>query len=674
MTPDHLPEGAAAPQVRFDTILVANRGEIAVRIFRTARALGYRTVAVYSEADVGMPHVFAADKAICIGPATAAESYLNAPKLIDAAKRTGAQAIHPGYGFLSESEDFAAACRAAGLLFIGPCPEAIQAMANKATAKKIMAEAGVPCIPGYDGAEQDDTVLTGAASRIGFPVMIKAVAGGGGKGMRLVESVAQFDQALRSARREAQKAFGNGTLMLEKAVVQARHVEVQVFGDSFGNVIHLGDRDCSIQRRHQKLIEEAPAPGLSQDLRDRMGAAAVLAAQAVGYEGAGTVEFLVTPHEEFFFLEMNTRLQVEHPVTEQVTGLDLVEWQIKIASGDPLPLTQQQVHLSGHAIEARICAEDPAENFLPQSGRISIWHPPAGVGIRVDHGLTERATVSTHYDSMIAKAIATGETREAARMRLAHALQEFAIGGLRNNLSFLSQCVNHRIFAEAAFDTSFIENHVPSQRRALVPDREMIAVAAALFHERSASRIDKSLCNWRSRPTKKQRLVLAAGDWRGTVYPAVSGPSAISVQDESGEQEILLISGGAQPHIRVDGVDYLFCVAWEDDVLHLVRNGCWFSFSEPRGVIATKSSEGSAEILAPMPGSVTEIKVVAGEVVNSGQVLAILEAMKMEHQIVAPVSGRLVRLDVAVGQQVNMRQSLMEIASNAGEGESNGTA
>ena len=659
-SPDH----ESAPRARpFDTILVANRGEIAVRIIRSAHRLGFRAVAVYSEADAGMPHARAADMAVCIGSAAAAESYLNAAKLIDAARRTGAQAIHPGYGFLSESGEFAAQCKAASLVFIGPSPEAMHSMANKATAKQLMAAAGVPCIPGYDGDEQDDAVLMREAERVGFPLMIKAIAGGGGKGMRLVASVFELDQALRSARREALKAFGNGSLMLEKAVTPARHVEVQVFGDSWGNAVHLGDRDCSIQRRHQKLIEEAPAPGLSRELRERMGQAAVRAANAVNYEGAGTVEFLVTPGEAFFFLEMNTRLQVEHPVTEMVTGLDLVAWQIKIASGEPLPLTQQQVHLTGHAIEARVCAEDPASRFLPQSGRLSIWQPPEGDGIRVDHGLREGCIVSTHYDPMIAKVVACGETRDVARMRLVRALETFSIGGVRNNLSFLGLCLRHPAFANAEFDTGFIESYALDQRRSLSPDRQMTAVAAALFHARSAAGIDATLRNWQSVPTGTQPISLAAGDWRSVVRIRGAGPSSVNVSDDAGEQSIVMNSLGAPSHIRVDGVDRAFRFAWEGDVLHLVRGDSWFSFSESRGAAVAKTADGSAVICAPMPGSVTEIRVEAGAFVMTGQVLAILEAMKMEHQILAPVSGRLARLDVIVGQQVSVRQNLMEIVA-----------
>jgi geranyl-CoA carboxylase alpha subunit len=671
MTSEQTPRGGAATPGPLDTLLVANRGEIALRILRSAHALGLATVAVYSEADAGMPHVLAADQAVCLGPAAAAESYLNIARLIDAAQRTGARLIHPGYGFLSESDSFAAACAAAGLVFIGPSPKAVRAMAYKAEAKRIMREAFVPCIPGYDGEDQDPNVLAREAARIGFPVMIKAIAGGGGKGMRLVASAAQLDEALRGARREAERAFGDGALMLEKAVLGARHVEVQVFGDRFGHVIHLGDRDCSIQRRHQKLIEEAPAPGLSPGLREAMAAAAIQAARAVNYEGAGTVEFLVTPEQAFFFLEMNTRLQVEHPVTEAITGLDLVQWQIRIARGEKLPLSQDQVRLSGHAMEARVCAESPAEDFLPQSGRLAVWQPPEGEGIRVDQALFAGAEVSTYYDSMIAKVIASGDSREVARQRLVRALRGFAIAGVRSNLGFLGQCLRHPSFAALSFDTGFIATHMGAEIQPLRPDRQMIAAAAALFHDRSAACIEPTLRNWRSRPSGERRhgapIRLAAGDWRGEVRLAAAGDGALLVQDDAGEQRLMLL-GGSPPRLRIDGVDVKFSFAWQDEVLQLVRGDRWFGFSEARQRIGTKATDAAAVVYAPMPGNVTEIRVAPGARVEAGEVLAILEAMKMEHQLLAPVAGILARLDVAVGQQVTMRQSLMQIVAMAETG------
>ncbi len=404
--------GVAAPRLTpFQTILIANRGEIALRVMRTARRLGYRVVAVYSSADADALHVREADAAVPIGEALPAQSYLRGEAIIAAAKAAGADAIHPGYGFLAENATFAEACRSAGLIFIGPSPQAITAMGHKAGAKDIMAAAGVPCVPGYQGADQSDAGLLAEARRIGFPVMIKATAGGGGRGMRLVRDADSFVELARSARSEAQSAFGDGTVILERAIVDPRHIEIQVFGDRYGNAIHLGERDCSVQRRHQKVIEEAPSPAVSPDLRRRMGEVAVKAVKAIGYEGAGTLEFLLDPQGEFYFMEMNTRLQVEHPVTEAITGLDLVELQLRIAAGEPLPLRQQDVRLSGHAIEVRLCAEDAVHDFMPQSGRMLRWEMP--VGVRVDHGLSSGAEIAPFYDSMIAKVI--GRAKPATR-------------------------------------------------------------------------------------------------------------------------------------------------------------------------------------------------------------------------------------------------------------------
>ena len=408
--------------MNFSKILVANRGEIAWRVMRTAKAMGYRTVAVYSDADKDAPHVAFADEAVRIGPPPVGESYLSIDRILEAAHKSGADAIHPGYGFLSENEAFATACEKAGLVFIGPPPAAIAAMGNKAAAKRRMIDAGVPCVPGYQGADQSDANLEKEARKIGLPVMVKAAAGGGGRGMRLVERDADLLEAIRTARAEAESAFGSGELILEKAVVDARHVEIQVFADAHGNVIHLGERDCSVQRRHQKVIEEAPSPAVNADLRNRMGAAAVAAARTIGYRGAGTVEFLLGADGAFYFLEMNTRLQVEHPVTEAITGQDLVAWQLKVAAGEKLPLTQEQVKFSGHAIEVRLYAEDAYAGFLPQTGRIDVWRPAAGPGIRVDHGMKDGLAISPFYDPMIAKVIAHGANREEARTRLVQAL------------------------------------------------------------------------------------------------------------------------------------------------------------------------------------------------------------------------------------------------------------
>lgn len=429
----------------FRKILVANRGEIALRVMRTAKRLGYETVAVYSTADANARHVREADQAVWIGESQPSQSYLRIDAIVEAARASGADAIHPGYGFLAENAEFAKACRAAGLVFIGPSPEAIHAMGNKAGAKDIMQKAGVPCVPGYQGEDQSDATMLTAAKRIGFPVMIKAVAGGGGRGMRLVADDAAFPDALRAARSEAQNAFSDPNVILERAIVQPRHIEIQVFGDRYGNAIHLGERDCSVQRRHQKLIEEAPSPAVSPELRARMGATAVAAVKAIAYEGAGTLEFLLDSAGNYYFMEMNTRLQVEHPVTEAITGLDLVELQLRVAGGEPLPLQQEDVTFSGHAIEVRLCAEDAAHGFMPQSGRMLRWRAPSE--LRVEDALESGGEIPPFYDSMIAKIISHGATRDEARRRLTSGLTQMTALGVTTNQSFLTQCLNHPAFA-----------------------------------------------------------------------------------------------------------------------------------------------------------------------------------------------------------------------------------
>src|SRR5436190_14612238 len=449
--------GLAMKRTSFFRVLIANRGEIALRIMRTARRLGYGVVAVYSDADRDALHVREADSAVRIGEALPAQSYLRIDAIIAAAKASGAGAVHPGYGFLAENEDFALACRDAGLVFIGPSPEAIRLMGNKAGAKDIMREAGVPCVPGYQGADQSDAVMLAEAKKIGFPVMIKAVAGGGGRGMRLVTDAAAFPNALRSARSEAQGAFGDPTMILESAIVDPRHIEIQVFGDRYRNAVHLGERDCSVQRRHQKLIEEAPSPAVSPKLRAQMGAVAVSAVKSIGYEGAGTLEFLLDSSGEFYFMEMNTRLQVEHPVTEAITGLDLVELQLRVASGEPLGLVQEDIKFSGHAIEVRLCSEDAGHDFMPQSGTMALWQMPDGV--RVEDALQSGSEIPPFYDSMIAKIICQGATRDEARGKLICALEQTTAFGVITNQSFLISCLRHPAFAAGKATTAFIGKH-----------------------------------------------------------------------------------------------------------------------------------------------------------------------------------------------------------------------
>ncbi|MEE4252226.1 MAG: acetyl-CoA carboxylase biotin carboxylase subunit, partial [Alcanivoracaceae bacterium] len=467
----------------FEKILIANRGEIACRVIRTARSLGYRTVAVYSQADSNARHVSLADEAVCIGPATVSQSYLNADAILAAARQTGADAVHPGYGFLSENSTFAQACEAAGITFIGPPVNAIHLMGSKRLSKIAMQEAGVPCIPGYEGADQSDATLIREAERIGLPLMIKASAGGGGRGMRVVTDMAEVAEQLRSARAEAKNAFGSDELILERAVIRPRHVEIQVFGDQHGNVIHLGERDCSVQRRHQKVVEEAPSPAVNAELRARMGEAAVNAAKSCQYVGAGTVEFLLAEDGSFYFLEMNTRLQVEHPVTELVTGLDLVAWQIRVARGETLPLTQDQVQLNGHAIEVRLYAEEPSQNFMPQTGPVLAWRPAEGDGVRIDHGLREGFSVGSHYDPMLAKIIAWGDSREDARRRLIRAIEDTVLFGLQDNRRFLAAILRHPVFAAGAATTAFLDSDFGDDPSMAAPQAShlMYAIAAALL-------------------------------------------------------------------------------------------------------------------------------------------------------------------------------------------------
>src|SRR5216684_1135429 len=649
----------------FGKILIANRGEIACRVMRTARALGYRTVAVYSEADRDMPHVAEADQAVPIGPAPAADSYLATDKIIAAARRTGADAVHPGYGFLSENAAFAAACAVADITFIGPPVEAIRTMGNKAAAKRRMIAAGVPCVPGHEGAEQSDKALAKAAAAIGLPVMVKAAAGGGGKGMRLVAEPALLAEALRAARSEAQKAFGSDELILEKAIVEPRHVEIQIFADSHGHVIHLGERDCSIQRRHQKVIEEGPSPVMTPALRQAMGAAAVTAAKAVDYVGAGTVEFLLAPDGRFHFLEMNTRLQVEHAVTEMVTGVDLVEWQIRVASGEALPLRQDDVAFTGHAIEARLYAEDAQGDCLPQAGRVLAWEPPSRPGVRVDHGIAAGVTVSPYYDPMLAKIIAHGATREAARRRLVAALMETVVLGVVTNRRFLIDCLSHSAFASADISTGFIARHFPPAVRAgAAPHPRLMALAAALIVGRGRGPSGGALSHWRSSGPAAVPLRLRCGDTETAIEVTGEGDGHFRIA-WGGEScaVALLAQHGARLRFLADGLAEAAHVAWDGDALHLSVDGDTATFADvllaPRS--AAEGAAGAAA-LAPMPGTIAAVRVKPGDAVRKGQCLLVLEAMKMEHEIVASRDGTVAAVLVSPGEQVATRKLLVELA------------
>jgi 3-methylcrotonyl-CoA carboxylase alpha subunit len=617
------------------SLLIANRGEIACRVMRTARRLGIRTVAVYSDADAKALHVRMADEAVHIGPSPARESYLRGDRIIGAAKATGAEAIHPGYGFLSENADFAQAVMDAGLIWVGPKPDSIRAMGLKDAAKKLMAEAGVPVTPGYLGEDQDPKRLKKEAGSVGYPVLIKAIAGGGGKGMRRVDAPNQFDDALESAKREAASAFGDDRVLIEKYVLSPRHIEVQVFGDAHGNVVHLFERDCSLQRRHQKVIEEAPAPGLDAETREAVCGAAVRAAQAVNYENAGTIEFIADASEglradRIWFMEMNTRLQVEHPVTEEITGQDLVEWQLRVASGEPLPKRQDELNIAGHAIEARLYAEDPAKGFLPSVGRLE--HFDLGEDGRIEKGVEEGDAISPFYDPMIAKLIAHGEDRDEAIGLLAAILDETEVWPVRTNAAFLFNALLHPEFASGEIDTNFIERNFET----LVPDPEpddaiwrgaaSIATAIAEDEEPLAD-----LFSFRLNQPPRHSVALGRGGEFRTI-------------DLDGDQPMAAVSGFRD----------------EERVVAFYEGQAYAFELTSRGTVAGHRAH-DGEIEAPMPGRVTAVEVSQGEKVAKGQRLLTLEAMKMEHALTAPFDGMVAELSAAPGAQVTEGQLLVKV-------------
>ncbi|AFT70072.1 Carbamoyl-phosphate synthase L chain, ATP binding domain protein [Alloalcanivorax dieselolei B5] len=644
----------------FDKILIANRGEIACRVIASARALGYRTVAVYSEADRDARHVRLADEALCIGPANATASYLNIDALLDACRRSGADAVHPGYGFLSENGDFAQACEDAGITFIGPPVAAIRLMGSKRLSKIAMEEAGVPCVPGYQGEDQSDDTLLREARRIGLPLMIKASAGGGGRGMRVVTDEAEIPAQLNSARQEARNSFGNDELILERAVSTPRHVEIQVFGDHHGNVVHLGERDCSVQRRHQKVVEEAPSPALDQTLRQRMGEAAVNAARACGYVGAGTVEFLLGADGDFYFLEMNTRLQVEHPVTELVTGQDLVAWQLKVAAGEALPLTQDQVALNGHAMEVRLYAEDPAQGYLPQTGPIRRWRPASGEGVRVDHGLREGDQVGSHYDPMLAKIIAHGATRDEARRRLLRAVEDTVLSGVNDNRAFLAAILRHPVFAAGDATTAFIGADfadAPSLTPAQ-PGDALWSVAALLFARQQDRRRSGPGRGWQSSALGAQPLTLGCGEHSRTLTlqgPRVGGDVPVVLEDVDDDSVIA----------EVDGIRRRFQWCRHGDQLWLQHGTDKALFQDlTHQPAAGRDGPGSGRLSAPMDGAVVSLSASVGEQVRRGQVLAVMEAMKMEHVLKADCDGTVTEVAVAVGDQVRRQQLLVVLEAD----------
>ena len=631
-------------------LLIANRGEIACRIIRTARAMGIATVAVYSDADAKALHVRQADEAVHIGPSPAAESYLVGAKIIAAAQQTGADAIHPGYGFLSENADFAQAVIDAGLIWVGPKPASIRAMGLKDAAKQLMRAAGVPVTPGYDGADQSVERLTTEAEAIGYPVLIKAVAGGGGKGMRKVETQADFAAALESCRREAKASFGNDEVLLEKWITSPRHIEVQVFGDSHGNVVHLFERDCSLQRRHQKVIEEAPAPGMDAATREAICAAAVRAAKAVDYEGAGTIEFIADASEglradRIFFMEMNTRLQVEHPVTEEITGVDLVEWQLRVASGEPLPKRQEELSINGHAIEARLYAEDPAKGFLPSTGRLDEFYIPT-LHARVETGVEEGSVVSPFYDPMIAKIVVHAPSRARAITALQEELDGTLVHPVKTNAGFLWLCLADAAFRAADLDTGLIERRGENLIPPASPSSDSINVGAAA-EALSWERDEATIPGWKARSLTGFRL--NAPDRKGVHFVLPSG-EAVTGQ----------ITPRAQDHDQFD----MMTRVTGDGILVVEKGQTYLLRSRIDGTGQASAADGA--ILAPMPGKVIAVDVNEGQTVTAGQRLLVLEAMKMEHALAAPFDGVVEGLAVSAGGQVQVEAVLCRVVPSSG--------
>jgi geranyl-CoA carboxylase alpha subunit len=650
----------------FGKILIANRGEIACRIIATARRLGYRSVAVYSDADADAPHVAAADAAVCIGPPPAQQSYLNVDALLAAAARAGADAVHPGYGFLSENAAFASACAAAGLVFIGPSAAAIAAMGDKAQAKARMIAAGIPCVPGYHGLDQDEETLRAHAHRLGFPLMIKAAAGGGGRGLRRVESPDGLVEALERARAEALNAFGSDALILETVIVAARHVEIQIAADAHQNIIHLGERDGSIQRRHQKVIEEAPAPAVSERLRAKLGEAAIAAARAIDYQGVGTVEFLLDRNGQFYFLEMNTRLQVEHPVTEAVTGIDLVGWQLAIAAGEELPIRQPHVSFDGHAIEARLYAEDPFNGFLPQTGAVIDWRPATGAGVRIDHGLAPGQQITRFYDALLAKVIAHGANREQARRRLIAALEDSVLFGIPTNRGFLLSVLKHPAFVAGEATTRFIDQHFGGAMPAAAVDPHLLALAAVLLRE---GPMPDDASPWFSTGAGAWPLRLAVGPAEVVATVATTGPNRyqVALTAATVTVEVLDRTGGAV-RFGIDGLQQTAHYRATPDALHLDLKGVSVMVRDLTLASRARAPAPDAlRLIAPMTGCVLAVLAKPGERIAKGQRVVVLEAMKMQHEIVAERDGILAQIAVKPGDQVASRQLLAELAAPAGK-------
>jgi 3-methylcrotonyl-CoA carboxylase alpha subunit len=652
----------------FGSILIANRGEIACRIVRTARRMGIETIAVYSEADAAALHVQAADCAYPIGPAPARDSYLNIDRIIETARKAGAEAIHPGYGFLSENPAFVEACESAGIVFIGPPASAMRAMGSKSAAKALMERSGVPLLPGYHGDEQESGFLANEAASIGFPLVIKAVSGGGGRGMRVVTAAGDFASALESARQEAASAFGDDRVLIERYLERPRHIEVQVFADALGNVVHLFERDCSAQRRHQKVIEEAPAPGISLDQREAMGAAAVAAARSVGYVGAGTVEFVANP-DGFYFLEMNTRLQVEHPVTEMITGLDLVEWQLRVASGEPLPLRQEQIEASGHAIEVRLYAEDPARDFAPSVGRLVQFRTPVETDdVRVDAGFTTGDSISIHYDAMLAKLICHGPTRDMALHRMRQSLADCGISGVASNLDLLGRIVAHPAFVAGAIDTGFIAREsdtlLAGQK---IPQPDILAIVALATLQPDATPKPVPASPWDMQDhwwiNQRRIRIVEFSDGAETYQVGVTrdGESwRLSVGD-------VAMSGIAVPQpesrlrVALDGVWRTVWVSVAHSAITLRIAGETWRFTIVNRLEAADEVEDAADrLVAPIPGQVTQVAAAEGDAVERGQVLVVLEAMKTVFRLTAPAAKTVASVSCRAGEMVQEGQVLIQ--------------
>jgi geranyl-CoA carboxylase alpha subunit len=663
----------------FNSILIANRGEIACRVIRTAKKLGYRTVAVYSDADASAPHVQLADDAVRIGPGPVGESYLVPELILQAAASSGAESIHPGYGFLSENAAFAEAVESAGLVFIGPTREAIDVMGNKAESKRRMIEAGVPCVPGYEGHDQSDKTLLAEGLKIDLPLMVKAAAGGGGRGMRLVHDQADLANAIKLARAEAEGAFGSGELILEKAIIKPRHVEIQVFADTMGNTVHLGERDCSVQRRHQKVVEEAPCPVMTPELREKMGQSAIDAAKSINYRGAGTVEFLLDDSGFFYFLEMNTRLQVEHPVTELITGLDLVALQISVAQGEPLGLSQADITLEGHAIEVRLYTEDPSQDFLPASGPVDLWVPAPGVGVRIDDGISSGQAISPFYDPMVAKIIGYGPTRETARLRLIGALKETVLFGTPNNKDFLIQCLEKQSFIDGAATTAFIAEEFSEADLAVAPvsfSDSAVAATLDLWLENKAYfqhslLVSCELKNWTMAGAMVSRKQYQFDETTHdlSISPVNSSVDTYQVTDATAEQSAVIQVLSIQANAAVVLLDGVKLVA---QFMQRQRGQMYCSIGG-RGAFfkdliildgALAEAVGGGRVIAPMHGLLLEVMVKPGDEVSKGQTLAVLEAMKMHYEIQAEIDGTVAEVTAVAGKQVAADDVLIDINEN----------